>query len=70
MADVRGSAHELIALRADTPSMRLLADRSAEVLAGMSDALDGLVLLTADRTRSTARRSGLYRLHVPDLLPP
>ena len=63
------SARELIALRADTPSMRLLADESAEVLLGMSDALDGLALLVADSTRPAARRGGTNRLRIPDFLP-
>jgi uncharacterized membrane protein YccC len=63
------SARELNALPADTPSMRLLADESAEVLVGMSDALDGLALLSGDGARPTARRRGLIRLRVPDLLP-
>jgi uncharacterized membrane protein YccC len=64
------SARELIAIEANTPSMRLLADETAEVLAGMSDALDGLALLIADPTRPAARRGGTNRLRVPDLLPP
>jgi uncharacterized membrane protein YccC len=64
------SAGDLIGLRAETPSMRLLAEESAEVLAGMSDALDGLALLIADHTRPTARSRGSYRLRIPDLLPP
>jgi uncharacterized membrane protein YccC len=64
------SANDLMALRADTPSTRLLADESAEILAGMSDALDGLALLTADRTRPVARARGSSRLRIPDLLPP
>jgi uncharacterized membrane protein YccC len=63
------SARELIAMRADTPSMRLLADETAEVLAGMSDALDALALLMADRTRPSARGRGTNRLRIPDLLP-
>ena len=58
----------LIALPASTPSLRLLADQTAEVLAGMSDALEGLALLVADprRARSRSRRA---KLHVPDWLP-
>jgi uncharacterized membrane protein YccC len=64
------SAHGLIAMRADTPSVRLLADETAEVLTGMSDALDALTLLTDDRSRSTARGRGSSHSHIPDLLPP
>jgi uncharacterized membrane protein YccC len=58
----------LIALPASTPSLRLLSDQTAEVLVGMSDALEGLALLVADprRARSHSRRA---KLHVPDWLP-
>ena len=57
----------LIALPAGTPSLRLLADQTAKVLAGMTQALNGLALLLADPVRSpTGRR---FRLHVPDWLP-
>jgi uncharacterized membrane protein YccC len=57
----------LIAIPAGTPSLRLLADQTAKVLAGMAQALNGLALLLADPPRSpTGRR---FRLHVPDWLP-
>jgi uncharacterized membrane protein YccC len=57
----------LIALPAGTPSLRLLADQAANVLAGMTQALNGLALLLADPVRSpTGRR---FRLYVPDWLP-
>jgi uncharacterized membrane protein YccC len=58
----------LIALPAATPSLRLLADHTAEVLAGTSRALNGLALLVDDAARSVPRRRGLG-LHVPDWLP-
>jgi uncharacterized membrane protein YccC len=58
----------LIALRASTPSLRLLSDQTAEVLAGMSDALEGLALLVADPGRSRYR-GGRAKLRVPDWLP-
>jgi uncharacterized membrane protein YccC len=58
----------LIRLPARTPSFRLLADRSAEVLAGISQALDGLALLADDPARPRARRRGV-RLRIPDWLP-
>jgi uncharacterized membrane protein YccC len=58
----------LVALPAGTPSLRLLADRAAEALAGMSHALDGLALLVDDPARPVPRRGGL-RLRVPDWLP-
>ncbi len=57
------------ALPADTPSLRLLADQTAEVLAGVSCALNGLALLVGDFARPVPRRVGI-RLHVPDWLPP
>jgi uncharacterized membrane protein YccC len=56
-------------LPADTPSLRLLADQTAEVLAGVSCALNGLALLVGDFARPVPRRVGI-RLHVPDWLPP
>src|SRR5712671_4637709 len=58
----------LIDLPASTPSRRLLADQTAEALAGMSHALEGLALLVADPARARFRRHGL-RLRVPDWLP-
>jgi uncharacterized membrane protein YccC len=58
----------LIALPAATPSLRLLADHTAEALAGISHALNGLALLVGDPARSVPRRRGL-RLRVPDWLP-
>jgi hypothetical protein len=62
-------AATLNALSADTPSLRLLADQTAEVLAGISCALDGLALLVGDSARPVPRRGGV-RLHVPNWLPP
>ena len=58
----------LVALPAGTPSLRLLADRAAEALAGMSHALNGLALLVDDPARPVPRRGG-FRLRVPDWLP-
>jgi uncharacterized membrane protein YccC len=58
----------LVALPASTPSLRLLADQTAEVLAGLSHALNGLALLVDDPARPVPRRGGV-RLRVPDLLP-
>ena len=60
--------HKLIAMRAGTPSLRLLGDEAARVLAGLSRVLDALALLTANHTRRRAarRRLGLY---VPNSLP-
>jgi uncharacterized membrane protein YccC len=59
----------LNALPTDTPSLRLLADQTAEVLAGVSCALNGLALLVGDSARPIPRRGGI-RLHVPNWLPP
>jgi uncharacterized membrane protein YccC len=58
----------LMDLPAGTPSLRLLADQTAKVLGGVSDALEGLALLVADPTRVRSRGSS-YRLYVPDWLP-
>ena len=58
----------LIALPASAPSLRLLADQTAEVLAGVAHALNGLALLIADPARPVPRR-GYLRLRVPDWLP-
>jgi uncharacterized membrane protein YccC len=56
------------AAQAGTPSLRLLADQTAKVLAGTADALNALARLTDVDTRADrcARRA---RLHVPDWLP-
>ena len=61
-------ARSLIALPAGTPSLRLLADQTTEVLAGISRALNGLALLVADPARPAPRR-GRMRFHLPDWLP-
>ena len=59
----------LVALPARTPSLRLLADQTAEALAGISQALSALALLVADPTRAAAPSRG-RRLRIPDWLPP
>ena len=58
----------LIAVPASTPSLRLLADQTARVLDGISDALNGLALLVAAPVSPVPRGSG-FRLRVPDWLP-
>lgn len=63
-----GAVRMLLALPARTPSLRLLADQTAEVFAGISQALDGLALLVRDPARPNPRRGG-FRLRVPDWLP-
>jgi uncharacterized membrane protein YccC len=57
----------LAALPDRTPSLRLLADQTAEALIGIRRALDGLLLL-ADPARTSRGPRGA-RFHVPDLLP-
>jgi uncharacterized membrane protein YccC len=54
---------------AQTPSLRLLIDKTAEAFAGISQALNGLALLIADPDRSVPRRRGGRRLRIPDWLP-
>jgi len=58
----------LIAMPASVPSLRLLADQTAEVLAGISRALNGLALLVDDPARPVPWGSRV-RLRVPDILP-
>ena len=54
---------------ADTPSLRLLADQTAEVLGGISCALNGMALLVGGSVRAVPQRGGV-RLHVPNWHPP
>ena len=58
------------ALPAATPSLRLLADQTAEVLAGITQALVALALLVDDPVRPVARIRGHRRPRIPDWLPP
>ena len=62
------AALRLLALPADTPSLRLLADETAKVVAGMSHVLDGLALLVNAPDRLPAVGRG-FSLGVPDWLP-
>jgi uncharacterized membrane protein YccC len=57
----------LTGLAADTPSLRLVADSTAEALIGVRRALDGLLLLVEPARKIPGLRSG--RFGVPDLLP-
>jgi hypothetical protein len=59
----------LIALLASTPSVRLLADKSAEALAGIAQVLSGLAVLVADPARLCDAWLGIVRLRVSDWLP-
>jgi uncharacterized membrane protein YccC len=58
----------LISSPADTPSLRLLADETAKVLAGMLHVLDGLALLV-DAPGQPSPRAPRVRLIEPDWLP-
>jgi uncharacterized membrane protein YccC len=62
------TVRRLITLPAETPSMRLVADKTAETFAGITHALNGLALLVADPARSIPRR-GSRHVRVPDWLP-
>jgi uncharacterized membrane protein YccC len=64
------AVRRLVALPAGTPSLRLLADRTAEVLGGISHALDGLALLADDPARPVPRTRGSRRLRIADWLSP
>jgi uncharacterized membrane protein YccC len=62
------AARQLLALPAETPSRRLLADQAARVFTGLSPVFGGLALLVAD----PSRRAIPYRrvsLRLPDWLP-
>jgi len=58
----------LIAMPASTPSLRLLADQTGDVLTGFAAVFEGLALLIGDPARPRSRR-GRMRLYVPDWLP-
>lgn len=64
----RAAARALIALPADTPSLRLLADQTAAGLFGISHLFNGLALLTDPASSQAITR--LARVRAPDLLPP
>ena len=64
------AVRRLVALPARTPSLRLLADQTAEALAGISHALNGLALLVADPARPVPRSRDVRRLRIADWLPP
>jgi uncharacterized membrane protein YccC len=62
------TVQRLIALPAETPSVRLLADKTAETFAGIAHALNGLALLVAAPAQPVPRRR-FKRLRVADWLP-
>jgi uncharacterized membrane protein YccC len=61
------AVRKLLAMAAASPSLRLLADQTAQVLAGLCHALDGMAELVGDPARPRSRRRA--RLRVPDWLP-
>jgi uncharacterized membrane protein YccC len=61
------AVRKLLALPAANPSQWLLANQTAQVLAGLCHALDGLALLIADPARRLSGRRA--RLRAPDWLP-
>jgi uncharacterized membrane protein YccC len=72
-AGLRGRCRVAIKALAEMPSptvtLRLLADQTAAVIAGLSQVLGGLALLAGNNVReNTADQS--YELHVADWLPP
>jgi uncharacterized membrane protein YccC len=64
---LREAARRLVALPADTPSLRLLCDRTAEGLLALSRAITGVLVLDHPTLALTPRH--VARLRVPDLLP-
>jgi uncharacterized membrane protein YccC len=63
------AARRLMVLPVNTPSLRLLADKTAETLIGVSRALNGLALLAGDPARDVPRRIRFMQFRVPDWLP-
>jgi uncharacterized membrane protein YccC len=66
-AVMRTAARRLVALPAETPSLRLLCDRTAEGLLALCHALTGVLMLS--RPGQTQGRRRVVRLRVPDLMP-
>jgi uncharacterized membrane protein YccC len=58
----------LTTMPASTPSLRLLADQAANVLAGLAAVLEATALLLADPPRPHFRRRG-FKIYVSDWLP-
>jgi uncharacterized membrane protein YccC len=63
------AVRRLVAMPAGTPSLRLLADQTAEASAGISHALNALALLVLDPARPAPRARATRRLRIPDWLP-
>jgi uncharacterized membrane protein YccC len=62
------AARALLAFPAHTPSLRLLADETAKVMAGIVPTLDAIALLV-DAPRGPGPRPGDFKLGVPEWLP-
>lgn len=58
----------LLALPAQSPSLRLLADQTASLMSGLVRVIDGLTLLV-DAPAQPLSRQGRFQLSVPDYLP-
>ena len=63
------TVRRLRSMPAATPSLQLLLDKTAEALAGLAQALNGVALLVAEPASPAPRRSGVVRVRVPDWLP-
>jgi uncharacterized membrane protein YccC len=63
------TARQVLESPSGTPSLRLLVEETAEVLTGVSHALNGVALLVADPARPVPRRHSVIHLQVPDWLP-
>jgi hypothetical protein len=51
-----------MAMPASTPSLRLLADQTASVLAGFAAVLEAMALLVVEGVRPRSRRRG-FKIH-------
>jgi uncharacterized membrane protein YccC len=63
------AAWRLTEMEADTPALRLMADKTAVVFANLGRALGVLAVLMADPTRRLQRTRGVRRPNIPDWLP-
>jgi uncharacterized membrane protein YccC len=61
------AVRRLVTLPAETPSLRLLCDRTAEGLLALCRVIDGMQALNSSRTARMP--PGLTRLRLPDILP-
>jgi len=65
----RAATEALAEMPSPTVTLRLLADQTAAVIAGLSQVLGGLALLAGNKVREKTADRG-YELHVADWLPP